>query len=364
MMGKVKRPFVIVVLAVAMSILNSMVGFAASSSPSPTVVKVVPPANPLTPWYPRAYAPGIVIDMSGVTFQLRISSNPNPNGPCRYTGADRLPINRYPVSNPRYGGTIDPTFQGGRVVGNISLTAERFFWGYCNSTAVAMQNAASTRQKIEAIRVDRGWDGFRIGGSNCTKTPGLCHNLIRGVWATNVRDDCVENDQLGGLTIQDSLFDGCFAGVSSDPANCKKCPASHQNTDTIELDGVLLRLQGFPHTYREAFTMHHVGPFKIHGRLGPQLVVNDSIVAFEYYDNTRYDRWSMGWKKIKSCRNNQLLWLPDAPFPPHRNFPMPPSCFTIKTGAAARAIWTTARATWIARHPEVARVTGDPPANQ
>jgi hypothetical protein len=331
-------------------------------------VQVAPPTAPYITWSPGAHPPGTIFDMQGDTFVLRISSNPDPDGPCRYVTDDQLPTIRYPIVNPRdlAHGTLNACFRGGRVIGDISLTGDLQVWasngGYCNSAAIEMKNAASTNQKIEAIRVDRAWDAFRVGGASCARIPGSCHNLIQGVWASNVRDDCVEDDTLGGLVVKDSLFDGCFSGVSADPGGCTKCPASHQDTDTIMLDGVLLRLQGFPYTYMGKFTMHHVGPFKIHGSLGPRLVVNDSVIAFEYYDPTRYDRWSTGWKKIKSCRNNQLLWLPDAPFPPSPNFPMPPGCFTIRTGAAARAVWNEARSAWIAQHPDIARIGTDPGA--
>jgi hypothetical protein len=167
-----------------------------------------------------------------------------------------------------------------------------------------------------------------MGGVNCY-TPGLCHNLVHAVWATNVRDDCVENDKLSGLTIQDSLFDGCYSGVSADAS----ATSSHRYTDTIQLDGVLLRLQGFPDTLYGKTANYILAPFKINATYGPSLVVNNSIIALDSYDPGRSSRWSVGWARIKSCSNNQLLWLSDAPFP-SSNFPKPPSCFTIKTGAA------------------------------
>jgi hypothetical protein len=389
-MGKAERLLVVATLAMAVSVLN--VSFAdepelseapapaistASSSPSSTdcaggkTIKVVQPNSPYAKWVPGAHPPGTVFDMSGVTFRLRASSNPDPDGICHYTDADKIPTNSYPVMNPEgnNSGTVDACFRGGRIIGEISPTVDRTVWGskggYCNSAAVFMKNGSSTRQKIEAIRVDRVWDAFRMGGANCWK-PGLCHNLIRSVWVSNVRDDCVENDKLGGLTIQDSLFDGCYSGISADPGPCKKCTASesHKDTDTIELDGVLLRLQEFPQTLQGKKASNLLAPFKLNGRYAPQFVVNDSIIAFASYDPTRIIRWSTGWERIKSCRNNQLLWLSDAPFPPNPKFPLPPSCFTVKTGAAARAIWNDARAAWIARHSDIARVEGDSPANR
>ena len=361
-MNKAERPLVIALLAMAMSILNGMVGFADTLTDcAGGAVQAVSPTNYNIMWMPGVHPPRTIIDMRGITFRLQASSNPNPDGVCHYTGANRIPTNPYPVMNPEgtNKATIDACFRGGRVIGGVSPTANRTVWssngGYCNSAAVFMKNGISTRQKIRSTRVDRAWDGFRIGGSNC-RTPGTCHNLIRGVWATNVRDDCVENDSLGGLSIQDSLFDGCYSGVSAD-ANAS---SSHAYTDTIELNGVLLRLQEFPDTQYGKKGSYLLAPFKINKASGPSLVINNSIIALASYDSSRHVRWETGWAKVKTCSNNQFLWLSDSPFPTYM-FPKLPSCFTVKTGAAARATWTAARATWIANHPEVSRLASDPP---
>src|SRR6202008_907972 len=114
-----------------------------------------------------------------------------------------------------------------------------------------------------------------------------------------------------------------------------------------------------PETYFGALGNHLLAPFKFDDTYAPSLVVNNSIIAFDLNETTRYSRWKTGWGYIKSCSNNQLLWLSDAPFPSY--LPKPPPCFTVKTGAAARTIWDQARTAWIARPPEVARVAGDPP---
>ena len=42
--------------------------------------------------------------------------------------------------------------------------------------------------------------------------------VLRNAYISNVRDDCVENDVLSGGLIEDSLFDGCYMGLSVDPA--------------------------------------------------------------------------------------------------------------------------------------------------
>jgi hypothetical protein len=335
------------------------------------VIKVSPPAKPYARWEPGVQVPGTVFDATGKTFHLRHSSNPDPDGACRYKGPGELTTNPYAIVNPgtnqagKQFGTPDACFKGGRIVGEVSLTADMKLWGdqakgYCNSAALDLKSNSSTRQVVEGMRIDRVWDGIRFNGQNCKDNPGLCRNVIRDVWVSNARDDCVENDGLGGLTISNSLFDGCFAGISSDPGGCKKCPPRHKDKDEIRLDGVLLRLQGFPYTYKGKLQDHHVGAFKIHEKYGPSLVIENSVIAFEYYHPDRLAFWKSGWRRIKSCKNNYLLWLPDAPFPANKRFPRSPSCFKLLTGAEARAKWDEVRSAWIADHPDVMRVKGDP----
>lgn len=333
-------------------------------------IKVSPPADAYSRWEPGVHLPGTVFDARGTTFHLRHSSNPNPEGVCRYSGAGQLSTNSYPIVNPGGGstgpllGTADACFQGGRVLGEVSLVADMYVWssqpkGYCNSAAMDLKSNVSTHQIVEGTRIDRVWDGIRFNGRNCRQTPGLCHNVIRHVWISNARDDCIENDGLGGLAVEDSLLDGCFAGISSDPGGCAKCPPPHRKTDVIHLSGVLLRMQGFPYTYEGARQMHHVGAFKIHEKYGPALVIENSVIAFEFYIPDRHNLWNVGWKRIKSCSNNYLLWLSDEPFPSGQRFPLPPGCFKILKGQDARAFWRERRAAWIRRHGDVMRTKDD-----
>lgn len=333
-------------------------------------VKVAPPADPYSRWEPGVHAPGTVFDARGVTFHLRHSSNPNPEGVCRYSGPDELPTNSYPIVNPGVApageplGTPDACFQGGLVQGEISLSADMFVWssqpkGYCNSAAMDLKSNVSTHQVVEGTRIDRVWDGIRFNGKNCSQTPGLCHHRIRHVWISNARDDCIENDGLGGLAIEDSLLDGCFAGISADPGRCTTCPLPHRETDEIHLSGVLMRLRAFPYTYEGAHQMHHVGAFKIHRKYGPDLAIENSVIAFEFYTPDRHGFWDVGWKRIRRCSNNYLLWLSDEPFPSALGFPSPPGCFKILKGQVARAFWQERRVAWIARHKDIMRAKDD-----
>ena len=42
---------------------------------------------------------------------------------------------------------------------------------------------------------------------------------VQHVWGAYVRDDCIENDLLLTGRVYDSLFDGCFTGISTRPSS-------------------------------------------------------------------------------------------------------------------------------------------------
>ena len=71
--------------------------------------------------------------------------------------------------------------------------------------------------------------------------------------------------------------------------------------------------------------------------------------------------WERSWSKIEDCSNNLFLWLSDQPI--SSSVPLPPACFTVLTGAEARAEWARAKQNWIDCHPNVARTPNDPVSN-
>ena len=68
--------------------------------------------------------------------------------------------------------------------------------------------------------------------------------VLRNAYISNIRDDCVEADYLSAGRIEDSLLDGCYAGISVDPVT----RPSPKNPEPLVLDGVLMRLKPFPNS--------------------------------------------------------------------------------------------------------------------
>ena len=358
-------------------ILAAALAFAELALHSPVVAAqthdVTAPTNSYAQYQLPVLANATLFDARGEQFELYWSKNTDPLGLC---SVGPLPVNVYPIRNSGVAngiayGTQDARWLGGLILGDISMQFDRRLYDtapYCNSASWLSTSNVSVGQEIRQVRIDRAWDAIRISGDNCKLTVGLCDDVIDEVWLSNVRDDCIENDDFSGLVLTDSLLDGCFAGISA-TNSCASCPSPRPH-DVIQVDGVLMRLQGFPYTYDAdgptgpgglAMTMHHIGPFKIYPALGPSVVIHDSVIAFEYYDGTRYASWAEGWGRIASCSNNYLLWMPDTPFPlPEGTTAYPPSCFTILKGAAARVFWEQHKADWIAAHPTIQRAPGDP----
>ena len=68
---------------------------------------------------------------------------------------------------------------------------------------------------------------------------------VEHVWGEYVRDDCIENDHFATGEIRDSLFDGCYTGISTRPSS----PADGRG-HVVTIEKVLLRLQAMPFPYK------------------------------------------------------------------------------------------------------------------
>ncbi len=282
---------------------------------------------------------GLVVDATAATFRVASSQAPAPSktAPC---DAGPLTVNRYPLQlrdSPR------TTLRGGQFEGEVSLEAD---WqhAYCNSAAIVLRD--SPEVVLEGQRMRRVWDGVRIG-------EGSTGFVLRGVWLSEVRDDCIEDDFLIGGRIVDSLFDGCFSGLSLRPPNGASREAAG---GPVLLRGVLMRMETY--LYKGAFKQGV--PLKA-GAEAPALAIHDSIIAMDGPDSVSKARLSVGWSRVSACSGNLLLWMSDEPWP--KAFARPPGCFRQIEGAEARAIWEAARRNWIDCHSAVGRFPDDPAAD-
>jgi hypothetical protein len=189
---------------------------------------------------------------------------------------------------------------------------------------------------------------------------------------TWVRDDCIENDNFRSGLIEDNLFDGCYAFISSRDGAYRDDPT--RNQEVVTLRNNLIRIAQQPEPFGHDVDVN--GGDKITGSgaifkywsNSPSLVLENNIFLIESISGlTRYglSNWQhhakelLGFRaeygQLKECKNNVIVWLGDGPYP--GNIPNDPNCITVTTD---KSVWNDARVNWIASHPSVPRLPLDP----
>ena len=284
------------------------------------------------------------VDATGARFTVANSKNSNPT-PSKNCDVGTLAVNYYPI---HLAGSSGVTFLGGLVRSNIPQSSE---WRptYCNSAALAVFD--SNGATVDGVRVTGAWDAIRFAKNSNNFT-------LKRAWIENVRDDCVENDQLKSGKISDVLFDGCFQGISVDPG-VGVSVANQQNLQTVEMDNVLLRLKPYPYRKNDNYplTNTHGHIFKS-ATTSPSFSVTNSTFAYEVIPFSSDERLTNILGRMKTCKNNHVLWLSDSPLPAFFKL-FPQSCFQVVQGKAARDMWEASRTNWIDCHPSNVRLDGD-----
>ncbi|TGQ63624.1 MAG: hypothetical protein E5V49_04280 [Mesorhizobium sp.] len=240
------------------------------------------------------------------------------------------PTNLYPFA------VVDPGDNlrafGGTINGTVSQTAD---WEsiYINSAAVRINSAHSF--VIDDWTITQPWDGIRVGGTGTF--------LIEDSYVGNSRDDAVEDDDVIGGTIRDSLFDHVFSGVSLGDGDVDG------SDNTVTMDGVLLGMG----EYLRKGVVTHGSPFKLDNGTGahdivPSLHFIDCVVAITDVHHNGQGRLQHAWDKTVESHGNYYLNLSDTPLP--ADYPMPPAGWTVLQGQAARDYWANAKAAWHAAH--------------
>jgi hypothetical protein len=185
---------------------------------------------------------------------------------------------------------------------------------------------------LENLRAHNYGDGITIkeGGTNWT---------MRGVYFTQMRDDCVENDQLYVGTVDDSLFDGCYGGFSSRPGSSDSTSDGRNNLFTIK--NTLVRLQPMESVYTGS-SPGHGGFFKWDNNSDRdnQLSLHNNIFRADQLSN--HGNLGVPTDKLVSCSNNIVVWLGTGSYPVSL-----PSCFTVTTD---KSVWDNAVARWKTAH--------------
>jgi len=230
---------------------------------------------------------------------------------------------------------------------------------------------------VDGTRFYNAFDGFRPWQRD---VPFNGPFILKNVWMTYMRDDCIENDSFNSGLVDDSLFDGCFVFLSA-----RNGGITDVSNMTVTVQNSLIRLQQMPDPpgYEGTGLKGHGNLFKYQTG-SPRHALHNNIFLIEGIEGiTRYgiDSWLnnapavLGFKvaegKLESCSNNTIVWLGDGDndgdytdddFP--GDIPNDPSCVTVTRD---RSVWDNARAKWINDHPQVMRIQGvddvNPPTN-
>jgi hypothetical protein len=272
-------------------------------------------------YYTRRLAPGTVIDARDATFVH--CSQPDPRQPCA--------LNLYPVNLGPVAGA-GACWAGGFVSGANRLDAT---WDEMHDPNNAGFSFENDRFTVDGVRIHNTGDGIRPRG-------GARGFVIKDVWLSHIRDDCVENDHLNGGLVDDSLFDGCFVGFSARRSDTTE--DGRANVWTIR--DSLVRLEPMPGPPDGTASGHH-GFFKWMDwgnadSLSPRLALHGNVFMAEEPGHVDAERMGIPPGKLAACSDNVMVWLGSGPYPARL-----PSCFTVTT---ERTVWDDAVAAWIRRH--------------
>jgi hypothetical protein len=229
-------------------------------------------------------------------------------------------------------GDASVCWHGGMVRGTYPDTMS---WDAFHSTGAV--GFANPNSQIEAVRIHNYGDGINV-------REGASDFVIRGVHETYMHDDCVQNDFLYSGVIEDSLFDGCYVGLSARPTSSNTTSDGRDNTVTLR--NSLLRLQPMPTVY-DGPTPGHGGFFKWenHDGRSPKLDLQDNVFRVDQEPNGGTLGLPDGYEV--SCSGNTIVWLGEGDFPDADSWEEGCPDTRIVT---TPSIWDDAVATWAASH--------------
>jgi hypothetical protein len=226
-----------------------------------------------------------------------------------------------------------------------------------NSAAI---NITSRDMTVTGLHYFNVHDGVRANNAD--------HWVVAHNWGEYIRDDCIENDKLHSGRIHDTLFDGCYTGISTRPT--KKDRDSNGVGALVELDSVLIRLQAMPYPYKwqtkkgvidadgkpysgSGIPYGHGYFFKITDeKRNPRFSLkNSTFMAVHLTEASKFD--FPPESLIDACENNTIIWLGPGSYPGKLPLEKFPDSFEIVTGQEGRDLWRQKVADWHARNPEV-----------
>jgi hypothetical protein len=247
---------------------------------------------------------------------------------------------QYPFSIGKANAPAATCVVGGLVVGqqSHSLTWDQMKNAYDGD---GLRISARRGAVVDGLRVENVEDGVAPRGTEVRYPKDGDGFVLRNLYFRYIRDDCVENDDIGGGVISDSLFDGCYTGVSERPSDGnRQLSYRAPRGEKLILDGVLLRLQALPgpRGSDDPAKLGHGQLFKW-SAVSNALVVRHSVFLVERRPNTdSYFPFPRG----TVTEDVTIVWGGPGAF-----------VWRVPEGTTVtrdRTVWDRARALWLARH--------------
>lgn len=140
----------------------------------------------------------------------------------------------------------DTCFLGGTVQGTVDPNQT---WEYYHSKydAACVKVVGFDWLQVLRTRCDSVEDGVRV--EEGTPNSNVTRFKVTGTYLTNVRDDCMDDDDVLGGLLSDNLWDGCNTGLAERPSTSAGTWTSPPD-ETVTLDHMLIGLQPSPHALK------------------------------------------------------------------------------------------------------------------
>jgi hypothetical protein len=240
-------------------------------------------------------------------------------------GATWTQVDNWPVS---IDGAGPLCWNGGTIVGTWGASTPWDTFHHTGAFSFATPNSV-----VENVRVHNYGDAVnaRDGASNWT---------VRGAHTSLIHDDCLQDDYLNAGVIEDSLFDGCYVGISTRASSNNSSSDGHTNTVTMR--NSLLRLQPMPTVYKGP-APGHGGFFKWDNdaHRSPKLALFGNVLRADQLPNHGTLGLPDGYDV--ACSGNTIVWLGAGAFPDAASWLAKCPDTRIVTTAST---WDTAVALW------------------
>ena len=218
---------------------------------------------------------------------------------------------------------------------------------YFDAAALTVFERGDGGHLVDGFRVDDVSDGVAARGSFAAsgKLPLDGGNFyLRNAYFTYVHDDCVDVNDLVSSIVYDSLFDGCYTGVSERPDSTSPLLRYHAAPgQQFVLDHVLMHMAAFlgPHPTTSCPTGTPSGYNEMF-KWSPNandLVVRNSVFLLDRAPCS--DRY-FPFPESATLQNVTIVWAGVGPWRWSR-----PVGLQVTTD---RSVWDTARVAWLRRH--------------